>query len=356
MPIGLGTVSTAGVAELIAKTYDPIFTSLRDTENTLKKYLFPDTTEGNDVIRWHIDANDTNSVRPVSEVELNSLIDSLILDTTTGNGAQVGAKFLTPNLHAVVDANLDIRHMVQTTMIGAKQLAAIKGGKDSFANILTRETEKNMQDWHRAIEDYLLYFPDSFRTSAAPPVPVTAIDGLGTMLAVGAPNPGIYGVRYDLYPEFQPYVNHAAGIARSVSIALMQDMWNKLQGGQIGSTQRYSNTDAILCGAAQFTAYGNLLTAQRRFTGHEKLDGGFKALDFNGIKVVSIPRFTANKMLFAQKQTREGDKAFEYRILKNYDVADKSDNIVGGILYIATHMANALCKGRMQQGVLTDLS
>lgn len=354
MVIGLGTVSTTGVAELIARTYDPIFTSLRDTENTLKKFLFPDTKEGNDTIRWHLNANDVNPVRPVTEAQLNSLIDSSILDTTTGSGTQVGGAFMTPNLHPVVDANLDIRHLVQTIMIGAKQLAAIKGGKDSFANILTRTTEMSLQDWKRAIEDYLLYFPDAFRTGAAAPTNAAAIDGVGTMLAIGGTT--YAGVNYSTYPEFAPYVSHNSGSSRALSIAIMQDVMNKLESGVVGATQRYAHVQFMLCGAAQFTNYGNLLTAQRRFTSTETLDGGFKALEFNGRPLVSIPRFVANKILFGQHETRDGDKAFEYRVLKNYDCQDKSDNIVAGVLMVCTHMANALCKGRLHMGVVTDLS
>lgn len=354
MAIGLGLVSTAGVAELIAQTYDPIFVSLRDTENTLKKFLFPDTTEKNDKIRFHLDANDVNPVRPVTESQLNSLIDSSILDTTTGSGTQVGGAFLTPNLHPVVEANLDIRHLTQTIMIGAKQLAAIKGGKDSFANILTRTTNKSLEDWRRAIEDYLLYFPDAIRTGAAAPTNAAALDGLGTMLAVGGTT--YANVNYTTYPEFVPYLNHNSGSSRALSIALMQTTMNNLESGVVGAVQRYADVEFMLCGAAQFTAYGNLLTAQRRFTGTEKLDGGFKALEFNGRPLVSIPRFSANKILFGQKSTRDGDKAFEYRILKNYDCEDKSVNLVGGVLMICTHMANPLCKGRLHQGVITDLS
>lgn len=360
VPLGLGTVNTAGVAELIAKTYDPIFVSLRDTEPSVKKLLFPDTREGNDVIRFHIDANDKNVVRPVSEAELNSIIDNTILDTAIGSGGPVAAgpprKVLTPNLHPVVDANLDIRHFIQTTMIGSKQLAAIKGGKDSFQNILTREQEQNVLDWARGIDDMLITFPDNFKSSAAAAGDSgRELDNLGTMLAVGAPNPGYCGVRYDTYNEWAPYVS-SAGAARPLSIALLQDCYNKLMGAIAGDVQRQAKTDMIIMGAGQFTNYGNLLTAQRRFTGSETMDGGFKTLEFNGIKVVLVPRWSANKVLFAQKTTRDGEKSFEYRILKNYAVSDKSDNIVDGVLFIAVHMANALCKGRMQQGVITDLS
>jgi len=354
MAIGLGTVSTAGVAELIAQTYDPVFVSLRDTENTIKKLLFPDTTEGNDKIRFHLDANDVNPVRSVSETQLNSLIDTTILDTVTGSGTQVGGAFLTPNLHPVIEANLDIRYLTQSIMIGAVQLAAIKGGRDSFANILTRTTKKSMEDWRRAIEDMLLYFPDAFRTGAAAPSPATNIDGLGTMLAIGGTT--YANVNYSTYPEFKPYVNHNSGTPRALSIALMQDMMNKLEGGIAGQTQRYANVQKIVCGAAQFTAYGNLLTAQRRYSSTEKLDGGFTALEFEGRPFIRVPRFTATKILFCQPTTRDGDKAFEYRVLKNYDCQDKSDNIVAGVLMVCTHMANALCKGRLHTGVLTDLT
>ena len=363
MPIGLGTVSTAGVAELITRNYDAVFSSLRDSGISLKKLLFPETTEGNDRIRWHINANDVNKVRSVSEANLNVLISSYDatynpsgpLDTVTGSGSlAAAAAFMTPNLHAVVDADLDVRHLLQTIMIGAKQLAAIKGGKDSFANILTRETELSLQDWNRQIEDQLISFPDTFRTTDLVTSP--DLDSLGVMLRpYTGGTPTYAAVNYSTYPEFKPYVSHNSGTSRALSIALMQDMFNKLEGGN-DTFRRNAKIDMILCGPAQFTNYGNLLTAQRRFTASEKLDGGFRALEFNGTPVMSVPGFSANKLLFVDKQTPEGEHSFEYRVLKNYDCQDKSVNTIAAMLFVCIHMANALCKGRRYQGVLTDLS
>lgn len=360
--IGLGSVSTAGVAELIAQTYDPIFLSLRDTGVTLKKLMFPETKEGNDKIRFHLDSNDVNKIRSVTESQLNTVITSYDatynpggpLNTATGSGAlAAAAAFLTPNQHTIIEANHDIRHLVQTIMIGAKQLAAIKGGKDSFQNILTRETEASLKDWHRQIEDMLITFPDTFRTAASTPAVSTDLDHLGTMLSIGGTS--LYGVNYTTYPEFKPYVNHNTGTPRALSIAIMQDMFNKMEGGT-DTFRRGSKIDNIITGPAQFTNYGNLLTAQRRYTSSETLDGGFRTLEYNGVPVVAVPGFVSNKMLFHDKETPEGEKSFEYRVLKNYECLDRSDNTVGALLFVCVHMANALCKGRRYQGVVTDLS
>lgn len=358
MAIGLGTVSTTGVAELIAKTYDPVFTSLRDTQLSIKKLLFPDTKEGNDIIRWHLDGNDVNKVRSVSETDLNSLITSTILDTSVGSGTPGAGVFLTPNLHPVLEASYDIRHLVQTIMIGSKQLAAIKGGKDSFANILTRETKESLLDWQRGIDDMLLTFTNNVRTATAPAAGNSGkdIDGLEVMLSTGATTPSIYGVNYSTNPEFKPYLNHNSGTPRALSISLLQDVMNKLEAAPAGSTPRYATVDMILAGADQFTNYGNLLTAQRRWTGTETMDGGFQKLEFNGRAFVSVPRFVADKLLFVDKVTPQGEKSYEYRILKNMSTEDKTANIVDGILLVMVHMANALCKGRRQQGILMDLS
>lgn len=357
--LGLGTVTTAGIAELIAKTYDPVFSSLRDSSVNIKKLLFPETKEGNDRIRWHLNSNDRNKVRNVAEADLNAVITTYDavnnptgpLNTTTGSGAIVGNAFLTPNIHSVVDADLDIRHMVQTIMIGAKQLAAIKGGKDSFENILTREVEFSLQDWNREIEDQILVFNDTFRTGAE--AAGAALDNLGTMLSIGGVT--YANVNYTTYPEFKPYVNHNAGVVRALSISILQDVMNKLESGA-DTFRRDARVDMIVSGPAQFTNYGNLLTAQRRFMATETLDGGFQALEFNGRKFVSVPGFSANKLLFVDKQTPQGENSFEYRVLKNYSCEDRSDNTVGALLYVCLHMANTMCKGRRYTGVVTDLS
>lgn len=363
MAIGLGGVSTTGIAELIARTYDPVFSSLRDTSVSIKKLMFPETKEGNDIIRWHLNANDVNKVRSVSEANLNAVITSYNatynpsgpLDTVTGSGALLAATaFMTPNQHPVVDANLDIRHLTQTIMIGAKQLAAIKGGKDSFQNILTRETEESLKDWQREIENMLITFNDAFRTGAE--VAGNSgldLDNLGTMLSIGGTT--YANVNYSTYPEFKPYVSHNTGVARPLTIALLQDAFNKLESGN-DTFRRNAKIDMVLCGPAQFTNYGNLLTAQRRYAPTQTLDAGFQTLEFNGRKIMSVPGFTANKLLLVDKQTPEGENSFEYRVLKNYECMDKSDNTFGALLFGCIHMANALCKGRRYQGVITDLS
>lgn len=355
-PLGVSTLAAGGLAELVAQTFDPVFISLRDTDNTLKKLLFPDTKEGNDRIRWHINANDKNPVRSVTEANLLELITTTNLSTTVGSGTPGAGVFMTPNQHPVVDANLDIRHLLQTIMIGGKQLAAIKGGKDSFANILSREMKETLLDWHRGIEDMLLDFPDAFRTTAATPSPATNIDGLGTMLAIGGTT--IYNVNYAAtYTEFQPYVNHNAGVSRALAIGLMQDVFDTLNAAPASATvQRRAKTQLLVCGAKQWTKYGNLLAAQRQFVKSDTMDGGFKTLEFNGLPLVRVPRFVENKMLFAQKSTPEGEKAFEYRVLKSMQTESKEQNIVNGVFLVVTHFANALCKGRMQQGILSDLN
>lgn len=362
MAIGLGLVSTAGVAALISQTYDPVFSSLRDTGVTLKKLLFPETKEGNDKIRWHLDANDVNKVRSITEAQMNTVITSYDatynpngpLDTTTGSGAlAAAAAFMTPNLHPVIEAEMDIRQMTQTIMIGAKQLAAIKGGKDSFQNILTRETEASLKDWQREIENMLIQFPDTYRTAAATPSPVTDLDHLGTMLSIGGTT--YANVNYTTYPEFKPYVNHNSGTDRALTIALLQDAFNKLESGS-DTFRREARVDMILCGPAQFTNYGNLLTAQRRYAPTQTLDAGFQTLEFNGRKIMSVPGWVTDKMLLVDKQTPQGEHSFEYRVLKNYECMDKSDNTIGALLFSCLHMANAICKGRRYQGIIADLS
>jgi hypothetical protein len=368
MPIGLGGVSTAGIAELIQQTYDPVFLSLRDTEATIKKLLFRETKEGNDVIRFHLDAADVNKVRGVTEAQLNTTIaiyDPVAaaarptefigpLDTVTGSGNLANAAaFLTPNQHAAVEARLDLRYLTQSIMIGAVQLAAIKGGKDSFQNILTRETEMSLQDWNREIEDMLLLFHDDFDNAN-----LTAgvlFDNLGVMLGTAHTASKYCNVDYAIHTRFKPYVNANGGTARPLSIALLQDMFNKLEGGS-DVFRRNAKIDKVLCGPGQFTNYGNLLTAQRRYLASETMDGGFRALEFNGTKVISVPGFTGNKMLCVDQEMPEGGPSYEYRTLKNYECMDKSDNTVGALLFVCIHMANTLCKGRRYQGVLADLT
>ncbi len=356
IPIGVGNVTTAEVATMITRNFDPVFIDLRNTGTTLKNLLFPERPEGNDKIRMHINANDRNKVRAVAGTDLIKDVTA-VLDRTAGSGAPAAGKFLTPNIHPLLDAELDVKVLLQTIMIGGLELETIKGGEDSFVNILTRTTQMSLEDWDKEIEDMLLSWDNLGRPDQAGyTTPRNEIDDLGRLLSASTAQATYANVNYNTFVEWKPYWNHASGVTRPVSIALMQDMFNKLEGGLRGAHIRRAKVEHVLCGALQFTSYGNLLAAQRSFTKEETLDGGFRSLQFDGRPVISVPEFVNDKMLFCQAKTPEGDSGFEYRVVRSMKTEDKSQNIVDGVLFIASHIANTTCKARPQIGVLADLN
>ena len=350
MALGVGT--TTALAELIMKTYDPVFESLRDQEATLLG-MIPKTTEDNDVPRWHIEANDQNPVWSISEAALTAFITS---SNTATDGVGTGTLFLAPNVHQTVEAAGAIRHIVQDITLGGKVLAAVKGKPGAFKNALAEETRKSLGDWNKQINNMLIDFTSTTSGNSG-------LDFDGLMVLLRAAGTTYAGVNYSTYPEYKPYISVGAGsdadgtggTSRALSLSLMDDVMDKLEGGIISTTQRHAHVDKIITGRVQYTNYKNLLAAQRRYT-DSKLNFGFDSLEYDSRPLLSVPKFNGNKMWFYSTKTPQGSPAIEYRVLKNMDTKDHSQLIVDGIKLIMTHYANFLAKGRMQQGVLATLS
>jgi len=354
MATGVGTVSA--LSTLVQQTYDPVFETLRDKEATFMA-LFPKTSEDNDKARWHLEANDSNPVWSYSETQMTQQISNYdgagatLLHT---DGVGTAARFLAPNVHVVLEAVQTIRHIAQTIELSGKLLASVKGKPGAFKNALTEETRKSLEDWNRQINDMMISWATTSGNSGLD------IDGLGVLFTAVS---GSYaGINHGTYTEHKPYVSVNGGDAdgsggtnRALTIALLQDMFEKLEGMPSGSTYRRGKVKKILGGVRQYNNYGNLLSAQRRYM-DKGMDAGFPTLEFEGRAFVKIPKFNANRLLFLPEATAAGSPPAEYRVLKSMDVADHSQLIADGKLLIMTHYANFLAKGRMETGVLANLT
>ncbi len=89
------------------------------------------------------------------------------------------------------------------------------------------------------------------------------------------------------------------GFSRAVSFQLMRDMMRTIY------TASGEYPDLIVCDPIQFARYGMLFGDQRRYLqevrtsgGKVSLDGGFQALEFDGIPLVQDKDCPAGKMLF----------------------------------------------------------
>ena len=111
---------------------------------------------------------------------------------------------------------------------------------------------------------------------------------------------GVYaGIDRAVYPQWASNVVHNGGVARPLTTLLMRDTEREIY---VASGM---NPDLILCDPYQHEQYGLLLGPSRRYLQEVTLrgqkitlDGGYKALDFDGTPVIRDAACPAGTMLF----------------------------------------------------------
>lgn len=103
--------------------------------------------------------------------------------------------------------------------------------------------------------------------------------GLKGLIDDGTYVPKLEGLTRATYIWWKSYVNDNNGTLRTVTDALLHTTWLE--------AMKKGNTDYILTSYDVVSTYGQTLTSDRRYTNTDmRLNGGFKALDFNGIPMV----------------------------------------------------------------------
>lgn len=124
----------------------------------------------------------------------------------------------------------------------------------------------------------------------------------GSTLTSAAPlsNAGIYaGINRATYTDWKANVLLNGGVTRPLSFDLMRDMRKAIYDacGEM--------PDLIMCDSTQHEAYGKLFNDNRRYTQEVTirgqkivLDGGYRALEFDGIPIVASVNHPAGYMTF----------------------------------------------------------
>ena len=311
--MAIGT--TTQLAELIRLVYDKPFASLI-SRNEFMLARFPKQDVTGDGIRWKVQDDQKN--------------------TSAGSYSE-SASLPTAVAHKYIDAKLTHRYVWAVIEVTG-QIIAQTQGEGGFKAALRSEMDETMLDLRNQINTYLLG-----ATSAA-----TDIDGIQTWNKDSA----TYGnIDPTTYTGWASYKNANAGTGRALTVALMQDVKTKVE-----DTPRFGNVSVILTGPTQWNNYGNLLTSLRRFMPADTLDGGFQALDFEGVPVVKVPGFVTGRMDFLSEKDNKGAANLVYRVLRNFDVQDKSQTVADGARFVIYHYANMQCRNRRINGFLSDLS
>jgi hypothetical protein len=134
-----------------------------------------------------------------------------------------------------------------------------------------------------------------------------------------------------------------------------EDMQEVIDG--IATNSDYSENDIklILCSHGMRRAYYKLCVAERRHVNTMKLDGGFTALDYNGVGLVADSQCRKNVMYFVSPETmaifRTSD--FDWADLDgSYLARVANEDAYEGYLF---HYGNLACLSRNGNGLLEDL-
>jgi hypothetical protein len=106
---------------------------------------------------------------------------------------------------------------------------------------------------------------------------------------------GLHGLAVGSYPWWKAQVFGNSGSKRDLTLALMQEPLSAIA---INSDYSEKDVDFMLCNYPIRDKYVSLLVADKRFVNTMTLDGGFKAVDFNGTPLVPDPQCKRNSIFY----------------------------------------------------------
>lgn len=338
-----GVANLTNLANAVAELYEKPFGKLKDQDKRSFLARIPKKRNKKATIDWKVRDAEYSPVWSASEADQALFLAGPPaggVGPVATDGVGSATAFLAPNNHPFLNASVSIRINYAAVSVSGLAEAALTGGDASYVNVVSDETEQAMNDFWRSLNI------DALSTATTSGNSGKDIDGLGVMF-----NATSYaGLAVASYPEWLPVRDTTTTV---MSIAALQTMWNNIEGGTetLGAeTIRDGDVKEIWTSPAQFTAYGNLLTPQRRYTSSETLDGGIgEGLEFNGVPVMMIRRFPAGYLVMYTG-------GMEYRVLKELGTSDKSDAYVDQRFLVLGHYSNLVLKERKNQGIFTALT
>lgn len=219
------------------------------------------------------------------------------VDGTTNNTAGAvsdGASVTTHDYDVKVQASLQYCTYSDAISLGGRAIMAAlnSGGPDALVDLLGEEVENAIERVAQAINTDL--YTGSGGTS---PETLAGLSGLA--IDNSASYAGIARTGGGSYATWQSTVNANGGVSRALSLQLMRDVRRSIF---VACGQK---PDLIVCDPIQHEAYGNLLGANRRYVQEVqmngqmiKLDGGYQALEFDGIPVIEDKDAPSGRMFF----------------------------------------------------------
>lgn len=307
--MALGTIDLNAIGELMKENFESPWTESMDRDNFLLNRLGRQDGSGSEV-RWKIHYAGNQSAGPYSE---NDVIP------TPGHQDYTQARSPFKQNWVAVEAT------------GLAQAA--NAGEGGFFDLIGEETEQALEDLKDRINDQLL--ADTADGTGR------SIHGMGYIIS----DEGVYaGIDRAVNTWWQSFVLDNGAVARPLSVELMQQVMTEME-----KTYRKAKISVIMGNRKHFYDYGNTLDGQRRYVNETKLDGGFMALDFEGIPFVSVPNMPTGTVYFVDEKT------FGYYVLQNFETKPKAVN-KDADYFLITHYSQLVCKEPGKNAKITDLS
>lgn len=311
------TVAIDSIPALINEIFDPIFAEVLQ-RNTFMLSRFGVKGSTAERLKWRVHTSGNNSRGSYGE------LDNL------GTAGQQG--YITAELPWKLNKIL-------VEVSGLAQ--AISAGEGFVVDLLQNELEEALPDLQEEINTQLL--GDGTGNSSKDITGITACIDDGTDVATYA------GINRGTQPLLASYRNdNAGGGNRALTMAMMRDVKRTVE-----DFPRKGRVSAIYCGTALWDTYGVLLKGtndnNRMFNDNiQILAGGYQALSFEGVPVINVPGYPANRMDFVD------ERWFTYYILRNF-TTEKLAKTKDVDTYFIKHYSQLRCKDPYKQGCLLEV-
>ncbi len=312
------TVTIDAIPALINEVFDPVFAEVLQRNTWLLSRIRVKGSTAK-TIKWRVHTSGNNSRGSYGELD------------------NLG----TAGMQGYITAELPWKlNKILVEVSGLAQ--AISAGEGFVVDLLQNELEEALPDLQEEINTQLL--GDGTGNSGKDLTGVTAAIDDGTDTATYA------GVSRAGQPLMASYRNdNAGGGNRTLTMALMRDVKRTVE-----SFPRKGRVSAIWTGDALWDSYGTLLIgtddARRSYNDNiQILNGGYQALLFEGIPVIKVPGYAANRMDFVD------ERWWEYYILRNF-VTEKLAKVKDVDTFFMKHYSQLRCKDPYKQGTLLEVA
>jgi hypothetical protein len=276
-------------------------------------------------IRWKINYSGNSSVGSYTENAHTGSAGEQAYTTATMGWAQNGATVRVSGL--------------------AQQISK---GSNSVTEAVGREVEAALEDLKRNLNLQCLSDGLGYLNGANP---VLAKGGLtaditGILAAVddGSLVTNYANVDRSTNVWWRSFVLDNGGVFRPLTEALMMQVLTELQ-------IRSMEVSHILCSPSTFNKYALLLKQERRQVNPgQRLEGGWRTLDFAGIPVTAVPDYEENRMDFVNM------KEVEYLTLLDFAVEPRDPGSYDASQFFIKHYSQMVYRNPWHAGSLRDIA